>query len=324
MRYFLTVFFFLLLTLNASTSLQKRTKVLMGTFASVSLNESDKGLYKGTFSVLNRVDNSLSSYKENSPIYILNQKKKAQINLYTYEAFRLSQEYYKKSAGYFNIAIGSVTKDLYHFGEEQRLPESWEVNSSDTSLSALSFDTKSASLGQGVKIDLGGMGKGYGVDRATEYLKINGVTEARVALSGDIRCLGICHIEINNPNAQAPLFSFYTKTQEMGISTSGNYNRYVKTPKNNHLINPKTKHPEQNFISITLISKLPSSDIDAYATAASVMPKELAYTFLDSLDLAYVILPTDGELVVSKNIDLFTMQEDTFEQEPKDSEQKQF
>lgn len=277
----------------------------MGTFASISLNESSRGLFKGAFSVLARVDNSLSSYKTNSPIYKLNRDKQANINLYTYEALILSQKYYQKSAGYFNVAIGSVTKDLYRFGKDERLPKSWELNTSDTSFDELTFNKFSAKLGQGVKIDLGGFGKGYGVDRAIEYLKINGVRNARVALSGDIRCLGVCEININNPFADEPLLHFFTTNEEMAISTSGNYNRFVGTEKNNHLINPKTKQSQNTFISITLISTLPNSDIDAYATAASVMPKELAYEFLDSLDVAYVVLESDRKLVVSENISLY-------------------
>jgi thiamine biosynthesis lipoprotein len=293
------------LCLNAQEAFQTRTKVLMGTFASISLNESSRGLFKGAFSVLARVDNSLSSYKTNSPIYKLNRDKQANINLYTYEALILSQKYYQKSAGYFNVAIGSVTKDLYRFGKDERLPTSWELNTSDTSFDELTFNKFSAKLGQGVKIDLGGFGKGYGVDRAIEYLKINGVRNARVALSGDIRCLGVCEININNPFSDEPLLNFFTKNEEMAISTSGNYNRFVGTEKNNHLINPKTKQSQNTFISITLISTLPNSDIDAYATAASVMPKELAYEFLDSLDVAYVVLESDRKLVVSENISLY-------------------
>nr|WP_275756894.1 FAD:protein FMN transferase [Sulfurimonas sp. SAG-AH-194-C21] len=300
--FFLSLIF---LSLTAEEALQTRTKVLMGTFASISLSESNKGLYKGAYAVLLRVDNALSSYKKNSPIYKLNRDKKADINFYTYEALLLSQKYYKKSGAYFNVAIGSVTKDLYHFGEDERIPQSWELNVSDTSFNTLVFDKKRAKLGQGVKIDLGGFGKGYGVDRAIEYLKINTVQEARVSLSGDIRCLGICEININNPFSDEALLHFFTKEEEMGISTSGNYNRFVGTKENNHLINPKTKESQQNFISLTLISTLPNADIDAYATAASVMPKELAYKFLDSLDLAYVVLETDKKLVISENIALF-------------------
>jgi len=295
----------LVVVLIAQAEMLTRTKVLMGTFVSLSLDESHKALFKGSFNVVHRVDNSLSSFKKTSPIYKLNQNRKADINLYTYEALQLSQQYYKKTAGYFNIAVGGITKDLYRFGKDERVPKEFELNKCDISFTSLHFDEKEATLGQGVKIDLGGMGKGFGVDRVREYLKANNITKARIALSGDIRCLGICKIEINNPNGATPLMTFQTKESDMGITTSGNYNHFVDSKEHNHLINPKTKHSEQNFSSITLISKLPSSDLDAYATAASVMPRELAFKFLKSLPLAYVVLLNDNTLVVSKNINLF-------------------
>ena len=283
-----------------------RTKVVMGTFATLNLQEEDKHHLKAVYTLLERVEKSLSSYDKTSPIYRLNRDRKAHINLYTYEALSLSKKYYQETGAYFNIAIGSITKDLYRFGEDEKVPESWELNASDTSFSALKFDEHSTTLGQGVKIDLGGMGKGFGVDRAVEYLHINGVTSGSVALSGDIRCLDICKIDVRNPFSEESLVSFYTTKADVGISTSGNYNRYVEDTQNNHLINPKTKQPETNFISITLISTLSNSDLDAYATAASVMPRTLAYKFLESMNLSYVILESDRSLHISENIAEFT------------------
>lgn len=299
----LLLLLFLLPSLHAN--IQTRTKVLMGTFATIKLPISHKELFKGSFEIGSIVDDALSSYKKTSPIYILNRDKKVDINLYTYEALLLAKRYYKESAGYFNIAIGSVTKDLYHFGKEERLPDSWELNTSDTSINTLVFTKSRASLAHGVTVDLGGFGKGYGVDKMMDYLKINGVQKAQVALSGDIRCLGKCQIDINDPFSNEPLVSFTTTQSEIGISTSGNYNRFVISPKNNHLINPKTKQSQHNFISITLVSRIPNSDIDAYTTAASVMPKRMAYEFLDSLDLAYIVLESGKKLVMSENINSY-------------------
>ena len=251
------------------------------------------------------MEKAISSYDKNSPIYRLNRDGESLIYPYTYEALCLSKRYYKESDGYFDIAIGSITKGLYRFGEDERVPSSFELEHSITSLDGLSFNTLSATLQKGIEIDLGGMGKGFGVDKVAEYFREKGIN-ARVAASGDIRCLGTCPIEIYNPLFNTPLLSFTTKEPDMGISTSGNYNRYVKSKKNNHLINPKTKHSQNNFISISLISHLPNADLDAYATAASVMPKKKAYTFLDSLDLAYVVLQSDRKKIISRNIKLFT------------------
>jgi thiamine biosynthesis lipoprotein len=90
--------------------------------------------------------------------------------------------------------------------------------------------------------------------------------------------------------------------KDCGVSTSGNYNRYVKSKQHNHLINPKTKSSEQNFISVTLIATIPSATLDAYATAISVMPLSKAYAFLEKHDIAYIILQTNNKLIVSQNI----------------------
>jgi len=287
-------------TLNAEMT--SRTKVLMGTFATLSLDSKDKRHFKPAFDTLNDVDNALSSYKTDSPIFVLNQKKSTTLLPLTYEALVRSKRYYEESDGYFNIAVGSVTKELYKFGEDESLPSVEALKKSDTSFKSLRFNEKEAFISNNIKIDLGGMGKGFGVDKAMAFLKSKSVNKAIIALSGDIRCLGVCSIEIQNPFKQVPFAGFKTKKIEMGISTSGNYNRYVKSTQNNHLINPKTKLSQTKFASITLISELPNSDLDAYATAASVMPRETAYKFLESLKLAFVVVETDKSVVVSKNI----------------------
>jgi thiamine biosynthesis lipoprotein len=302
LKYF-CVLLVLSLTLNAE--MVSRTKVLMGTFVTVSVDEKDKKHIRAVYKIINRVDDSLSSYKKNSSVFKLNRDKNSSIDFYLYEALKLSKNYYDKTDGYFNIAVGSITKDLYRFGEEEKVASEDELKNSNISIESLVFDEKHAFISSDIKIDLGGMGKGFAVDKAVEYLKTNDVKKAIVAASGDIRCLGNCKIEINNPLADKPLAEFITSKSNIGITTSGNYNRYVKNKKNNHLINPKLKHPQKEFISVTLISELNSSDLDAYATAVSVMPKKKAYKFLDENKIAYIILESSKELIISKNIDFY-------------------
>jgi thiamine biosynthesis lipoprotein len=110
-------------------------------------------------------------------------------------------------------------------------------------------------------------------------------------------------VDIQNPfDEDTFLASFKTTKKNLGISTSGNYRRYVKSKENNHLINPKKKQSQKYFISVTLIGELDSADLDAYTTAACVMPLKKAYEFLDSLGVGYIVLQSDYEIVISKNI----------------------
>ncbi|NOQ30948.1 MAG: FAD:protein FMN transferase [Helicobacteraceae bacterium] len=278
----------------------------MGTFAKISLKENNKELIQKAFTTIKNIENSLSSYNKNSDISRLNEKEEVSISLYTKEILDLCEKYYKETNGYFNIAIGSITKDLYRFGENERVPTSKELHNSNTDITNITHLVNTYKLKNGIKIDLGGVGKGFGVDKASDFLKENGVKSGKIQLSGDIRCFETCKVKITSPfNTKKIFATFNTKYANSSISTSGTYRRYVKTQKNHHLINPKTKKQENNFLSVTLVTLANNSKIDAYATAISVMPKNLAINFLKKQkEIAYIVITPDGELLKGNFKDL--------------------
>ncbi len=302
-----------------------RTKVQMGTYVTISADANySKEIEKG-FDIFSVLNTSLSSYDKNAKVFLLNKNKKVQPDNHLYDALVLCKKYYQQSDGYFDITVGSVTKDLYRFAEDEQLPSPKKLQRAKVGFDAISFDRDEVFLPKGMKLDFGGMGKGFGVDKVAKYFKESNITTAIIAASGDIRCLGICTIEVQNPFAEIPLATFETTQPESSISTSGNYNRYVDSPKHNHLIDPNSKHSQKNFVSITLISTLPNSDLDAYATAASVMPLQKAYEFLEKIDLAYIILQNDNTLRVSDNLANYTKNLiilDTLKKEPNNIKDK--
>ncbi len=283
----------------------ERTQMLMGTFVTITLPQENKEALQKSFEIVRSVENALSSYDKNADIYRLNHEREVAISSYTYKALLLSQQYYKESDGYFDITVGSITKDLYHFGEHERVAKNSELNVAKIDLNGLHFTPKRAWLDNGITVDLGGMGKGFGVDRVADFLKEQNITQGKIALSGDIRCLDICTIAVQNPFGESTVAKFITKQPNTAISTSGNYRRYIESKTNNHLIDPKRKASQQTFASITLLSHGSSADIDAYATAASVMPLKKAISFLDNLELGYVLVTTSGKEYVSDKLDTF-------------------
>jgi len=290
------------MVLKANGDMITRQKILMGTFVTISIEDKHRELIEPVFILLKHIEASLSSYNKNSPIFKLNMNKSAQLDNYSYEALKLSLGYYKETDSYFNIAVGKITKDLYRFGEEERIVSKKELQNASTSLSGLIFNKKEAIISDVIKIDLGGMGKGYAIDKVTHFLKDKGNMKAVIALSGDIRCIGRCYIGVQNPFEENKILAnFYLDNS--AVSTSGNYRRFIYSKEYNHLINPKTKISENNFASVTLISdKLSSATLDAYATAVSVMPPQTAYDFLKKQKLAYIVLQTDKQLLISSNI----------------------
>ncbi len=274
----------------------------MGTFVSVKLKKEQVKHSNNVFKIFKDIEKSISSYDPNSVVSKLNKNKTEKLDTFTYNSLKISRELYNQTDGYFDITIGSITKDLFRFGQYEFIPYSNVIKKTKLGFGLVHFNHYEAKLGKGIKIDLGGMGKGFAVDEAIKYLKSKNIKMAVVAASGDIRCLSSCHIDINDPRSSKPLISFKTIANEMGISTSGNYNRYVETKKNNHLIDPKAKKSQSEFVSVTLISDMPNALLDGYTTAVSVMPKQKAYKFLDNNGIAYIILQSDNKLVISKNI----------------------
>ena len=300
------ILLFLVLALLVDAKTLSRTQIIMSTFITITVDEKDKDFIEDAFEIIKDVDSSLSSYNPNAKIFLLNKNRHVDLDRYAYEALTLSEKYYIKTDGYFDITIGSITKDLYRFGEQERQATSKELEDAKVGFNGLHVIKERAALDEAIKVDLGGMGKGFAVDRVAEHFREKDVKNATIRASGDIRCLSTCKIDVQNPFGDDAMLSFDTTIKDLGITTSGNYNRYVKSTKYNHLIDPKQKKSQNMFISITLIGKMLSSDLDAYATAASVMPLKRAYEFLNKSGVAYIVLQSDKVLVISKNISSFT------------------
>ena len=302
-------FLFLALSSSNAQELVTRTQVLMGTYASITAEQEKNSVMNLVFERMKKVEKALSSYDNEAEIYRLNHFKSVKISSDTYEALSLCKKYYMQTDGYFDITIGSITKGLYHFGENKtKLPHALELKKAKVDFKGLHFNAHKAWVDEGITIDLGGMGKGFGVDKAIEVLKEQDVTKGVVSLSGDIRCLHRCEMQIQHPFKEGLLASFTMSNKGMGISTSGNYRRYIKSKEHNHLINPKSRQSQKNFASISLISKtLSNSDLDAYATAVSVMPKDEAIGFLNRQnDLGYLMMTNKRELYLNDDFKRMT------------------
>jgi len=290
---------FLLVCILFFSSLEAQTvsmtKPLMGGFVTITLDKKDSELFEPAVSQLKQLERALSSYDINSPIFRLNQEKKAILSYDTYLALKLSSHYYRETDGFFNIAIGHLSKDLYRFGNKERTPSTYELKNVSTDLNSLVYNEISAHISNGIKIDLGGMGKGFTIDRVSRFFKDKGVI-VTLDTGHDIRCLGLCRVELQVTNEKR--FILNTIQKDIGIST---------TTLESYSLNPKTKKLQNNFLSVTLISKISSADLDAFTTAVSVMPMEKAYAFLKRKNLAYIIVQSNNKIILSDNLDEFVV-----------------
>ena len=165
-------------------------------------------------------------------------------------------------------------------------------------IEGIQINDKTIETDANITIDLGGMGKGFTVDRVVDNLIEDNISEGVIALSGDIRCLDICTFQLQSPFSEERTFAQLTaKIPQLSISTSGIYRRYVKNKMHHHLINPKVGKPGKSFVSVSLFTQADNSKIDAYATAISVMPKEKALLFLEKhQDIGFILVDNSAKI----------------------------
>lgn len=289
---------FILPLLLLSQDSLTRTQAIMGTFVHITLPKEQNKAISVSFAQLKELEASLSSYKPHL-VYQLNQTHAIPYNPTLDHAIKLSKQFYKETYGYFDISIGSISKSLYHFGEEHNsVPSTKALQSAKRNIEGIFINEHNISTEQGIVLDLGGMGKGYGVDRVVERLGEQNIRQGIVALSGDIRCLDICTFELQSPYSEQTFATLIAKIPQLSISTSGTYRRFVGTEENHHLINPKTATQGRDFVSVSLFTPANNAKIDAYATAISVMPLDVALAFLkDHDEVGFVLIKSNGEIV---------------------------
>ena len=297
MRFLLLVLIFFTQQLLNAIEIQ-REQIIMGTFVSIKLDKKNKKEIQKGFSLIKKIERSLSSYDKQALLYQLNLNKFITSDKFLLESIQKSQFFYKLSNGYFDITIGSVTKKLYKFGEEESIPSKKALSMAKTDINGIHVNKHQITLEQNITLDLGGMGKGYAVDKVANYYRDQNISHGIIALSGDIQVLHPTSVFINSPFTNEPFIELQTLKSNTSISTSGTYRRYVKTKEHHHLINPKTKKQAKSFVSITLITKQNNTLIDAMATAIGVMSKKEALQFLANHSyMGYILVCSEGNVL---------------------------
>lgn len=283
-----------------------RIQVIMGTFCTISLESNRSYEIEDGFQKLKEIEMILSSYQKEALVYRLNRDKNISANPILSEILTQSKKYHTQTNGYFDITIGSITHALYRFGEEERIPTPQQKQKAVLNIDKIVLNKHNITIDKDIIIDLGGIGKGFAVDCVSEMYQKRGILNGKIALSGDIRCIGFCSVAVQDPFRDiGTIATLNAKIPNLSISTSGIYRRYIKSKSQHHLINPKTKSQGNAFVSVTIVAKGDNTLCDAMATAISVMPYEEALRFVhNQKQFGYFLITPQGEKI-SGNLEQF-------------------
>jgi thiamine biosynthesis lipoprotein len=242
---------------------------LMGTRVSVQLWHDDeargRALVAEVMEEYRRIDREMSTYKPDSEISQVNAhaaEGPMKISAELFSMIDRSLELSVASHGAFDITYDSVGY-LYDFRARKRPTEgeiSEHLGAVDYRHVILDRENGTVRFTQpGVRINLGGIAKGYTVQHASEMLRAQGVEHAYLNAGGDTRVIGDRRgkpwiVGIRHPRAENENFTSLPIDDE-AISTAGDYERYFEEDgkRYHHVINPRTGKPTEGILTVTVV-----------------------------------------------------------------------
>ncbi|MGI5064499.1 FAD:protein FMN transferase [Treponema putidum] len=212
-----------------------------------------------------------------------------------YELLQISLMMAELTDGAFNPAIGPLVK-LWNIGfENETVPSQKEI---DDILPLLDYknielrDENQVFLQQkGMRLDLGGIAKGYAADKIAKIILDYGIKDFLIDLGGNILASGKnplgknWKIALKSPiiGKQNPVISL--NLQDASIVTSGNYERFIQKDGMlyHHIFDSKTGYPVQNNLNASSIMSKSSTLADALSTSSYVLGEEKTRTLLQRL-----------------------------------------
>ena len=294
---------------------------VMGTRINVELWHEDRALGELAIATVidefKRLDEKLSPYKTDSELTLVNRMAAEVAVDISSELFHLLQEshnYAELTQGAFDITFASIGHQYDYRTGKKPNQQSTRQALPLIDYRHIRLDAKTQTvrfLRKGVQIDLGGIAKGYAVDRGIALLRERAIEHALISAGGDSRLIGDhrgrpWHIGIQAPRKKAAMAAVLPLA-DTAISTSGDYERYFEADgvRYHHIISPKTGHSAKDVQSVTILGPN-ATRTDALSTSIFVLGAEAGMALIDSLDdVEAVIIDRDGQMLTSAGLDSF-------------------
>lgn len=294
------------------SSLQKQTRFLMDTYCTIQAfgpkDITDKAITVA-FNRMEEIDGKFNSLNPKSPLYTFNVNntpiRDSEIN----NLIEIAQEISERSSGAFDITIQPLVELWGFYGNSPDLPERTAIEKCLQIIgykNLLITENQIDNSSQDIRIDLGGIAKGYALREAAEALKGAGVDSALIDAGGDIYAIGKIKgenwkIGIRNPRGEGDIGVL--EVSNLAVVASGDYERFfIKDDiKYCHILDPRTGYPARELASVTVVSPDPVR-ADAWATALFVLGLEGMKFVEEAEELEAIMITVDMKLFCSSGL----------------------
>ena len=292
------------------------SRYLMGTYFEIKVNGRNTGQYvKAALDKTREMSNQLNYYDGKSEISSINNMAgifAVAVSHDTFDIIDKALSLSRRSGGSFDITIGPVV-DLWNF-KTKAVPSKNEIVYAQHLV-----DHRNVKLDQrnetvklmypGMKIDLGGVAKGYAISRIRSMLVDMGVKSAIISAGSSIAVIGDNNgkpwrIGIKDPRHPDDFIGVVKLNAGQALSTSGDYENYfeVAGKRYHHILDPFTGEPAEASRSVTIISN-DATLTDMLSTAVFIMGAKRGLPFVSSFPDTYaVVVDKDGNVATSPGL----------------------
>lgn len=250
------------------------------------------------FDEVDRIDRLMSHYKTDSAVSRLNREaahRPVAVDAELFDLIAAAVHYNRESSGAFDITVGPLMKAWGFFRDEGRVPSAEALAAArrlvggrhviqDSAARTVAFDEP------GVEIDLGGIAKGYAVDRAVALLRTRGVASALISAGGSsIYAFGAppgrpaWDVAIEDPVDRGQA-AFTVQLKDRALSVAGTSEKSFESSgvTYSHIMDPRSGRPAQGVLSVAVLSSTGTAG-DALDNAFFVLGPEGSRDYLRRL-----------------------------------------
>jgi thiamine biosynthesis lipoprotein len=286
--------------------LYQETQFIMGTF--VEVKSPDARASAIVFDEFKKLEAIFNLFDRGSELSRLNDTQKAVVSEPLFDIIQQAQGFYRLTDGAFDITVGPASV-LWKKAIASKILPGPDAVAQALSLAGSDFiylDAKTrevALLKSGMRIDLGGIAKGFALDRAVRKLKDAQIDSALINAGGNIYCLGTNHrapwrVGVQDPFREGKVLDELVLA-DRAVATAGDYQQYVEINgrRYSHIVDPKTGYPAQSgIVSATIIADDATAS-DALSTACVVLGLEKSRKLLSRFpEMKAILVANDGTL----------------------------
>jgi len=298
------------------------TRLAMGSALQVAVWTSDEPAARraidAVFAEFDRLENVLSVWRTNSDVQRLNAaagREAVAVGPDTLAVLDAAQEASRETGGAFDITFGALT-DIWRFDHDQdnRVPSPEDIAARlrliDHAAVTTDHATRTARIATaGVKVHLGGIGKGYAVDRAAAMLRAAGFDAFILQSGGDLYAAGrrgdrAWRVGLNDPRGAGGESFATIELRDETFSTSGDYERFFMQDgvRYHHLLDPHTGQPARLCRSVTIVARS-ALQADWLSTGVFILGPDEGMALVERLPgVEAVIVTAENEVRVSSGL----------------------